>query len=125
FGDGRRKLGHYAPPIQGLGASRLGHVKAWARQGLATSRLGRGWRWQPNEAGTPFEIEQQAKRQGREYGRRRHPSGIEQVGDPMIADVEEMKRAVGAKEQTGPIEAGPEFLRHVAAPAAGERRVKN
>ena len=44
------------------------------------------------------EIEQQAKRQGREYGRRRHPSGIEQVGDPMIADVEEMKRAVGTKE---------------------------
>jgi hypothetical protein len=44
---------------------------------------------------------------------------------PMIADVEEMKRAVGAKEQTGPIEAGPEFLRHEAALAAGERGVKH
>src|SRR5262245_16099350 len=94
-------------------------------QGLGPSRFGRGWRRQPSEAGTPFEIEQQAERQGREYGRRRHPGGIKQVGDPVIADVEEMKGAVGAKEQTHPIEAAPELFRHEAALAAGECGVKH
>src|SRR5215813_2563772 len=126
-GERELEMGHKDGSATGGESLDITHTrfKAYARKGLRASRFGRGWRRQPSEAGTPFKIEQQAERQGREHGRRRHPGGSKQVGDPMIADVEEMKGAVGAKEQTHPIEAGPELIRHKAALATGERGVKH
>src|SRR5262249_29938323 len=108
----------------GIRTFRQRAAKAWTLP-TPDSRFGRGRRWQPTKAGTLFEIEQQAERQGREHGRGGDAGGIKQVGDPMIADVEEMEGAIGAKEQTHPIEAAPELLRHDAALAAGERGAKH
>src|SRR3977135_1269581 len=90
----------------------------------AASRRARQWPRQSSKPGAPFEVEEQARRQGREHGRGRHAGGIDQARGPMIADVEEMERAVGAKEQTRAVEAGPELLRQRACVVAGKARVE-
>src|SRR5215470_465265 len=79
---------------------------------------------QTSEAGAPFEIEQEARRQSREHGRSGHARSIEQVRDPVIADVEQMKLAVGAEEQARAIEAGPEGRRQNTIGLAGKARVE-
>jgi hypothetical protein len=55
-------------------------------------------RRQRNETRAPSQIKQQAKRQSGEHGRRRYARGIEHARDPVIAHIEEMKRAIGPKE---------------------------
>ena len=63
---------------------------------------------------------QQAGRQGREHRRGRQAGGAEQVGDPVIADLEAAERAIRRIEQARAVEPAPE-IRQRAALRRGRR----
>src|SRR5262245_25147947 len=68
------------------------------------------WRRQRRTTRTPCEVEEQACRYRVEQRRRRHAGGIEHVGDPVIAHMQQVERADRAVEAARPVEAGTEVL---------------